>query len=529
MPAVSSGGIWAPAAMRVARNAASLAGKLIRTKLAGAARPVHAALEPVLASPGRQPIHPSAFLRQVRSGHRRWYHSSTAAAAVRRFVSTAAASSSSSVETNAARSRFLGTRTGRAVAQSAGRAPFAGALRPNLTGGALPRSAGGYGLGAGSARYFSHAPAAPAQVVQNVSQAVRAFWLSGQKARFDGPGARGEPRYRAVSTLQDESARALAENIGGCGRVNSAPAAAGSYVDFKLSPTVTSLSPLTALSCGFPYPSTTTTTTTNTTPKKTTKTKTTTTKTTTSPAANDATLLADGFLDVLAGDFARALRDLTATLADVRKLAALGDLPVTLERSSGSGGSGNGGPVLRVRFPGLDADAVEALVDDLGLTRGVVREDAAFTTATAAAATAAYDKAGGVGGVGGVGVSVGDMAALRFPHAPAGTPAAPDDRSAAAASDEASSSCVDADDSEVLELFAGFSEVEDNPWLSLSSSSAASAPVPVPSASAVDPEGYETMSLPPFGSDECGSSSAGEEGVYRFLEECNNARGQYRG
>ena len=47
------------------------------------------------------------------------------------------------------RSKFLDTRTGRAISQFAGRAPFASTLRPNLTGGALPRTAGGYGLGSG--------------------------------------------------------------------------------------------------------------------------------------------------------------------------------------------------------------------------------------------------------------------------------------------------------------------------------------------------------------------------------------------
>lgn len=304
------GGIWAPAALRVVRSAAYKATKLIRAKIAAAARPVNnAALEPVLVrNAPRQPIHPSALLRQQKS--RRWYSTNSTYqnidAAVRRFMSTGRLDTTARVD----RSKFLNTQTGRAIAQFTGRAPFASTLRPNLTGGALPRTAGGYGLGSGrvgGTRYFSHAPAAQAQVVQNVSAAVRAFWISGQKAQFDGLTARGERKYRSVSALQDETSRKMMTAL------RNAP---GSYVDFRLSPTVTALSPLAA---AFPYPS----------------------AGFKAQAFDATTLNTDGFLDVLSVDFARALKDLTTILADIKKLSSLGDLPIELEK----------GHTLRVRFP----------------------------------------------------------------------------------------------------------------------------------------------------------------------------------
>lgn len=74
--------------------------------------------------------------------------------------------------TKYSRADFPSSATARAVGRLTSRAPFASTLRPNLTGGAFPRTAGGYSLGggrAGGARYFSHTPTAPAQVI-NVSR-----------------------------------------------------------------------------------------------------------------------------------------------------------------------------------------------------------------------------------------------------------------------------------------------------------------------------------------------------------------------
>ncbi|KAI3323622.1 hypothetical protein HD806DRAFT_522749 [Xylariaceae sp. AK1471] len=428
--------------MRLARSTAYKATKLIRSKLVNATRPVNAALEPVFVrTQPRHPIHPIALLRQQKN--RRWHSTSSAYknidAAVRRFMSTGRLGEISRID----RSKFLNTQTGRAVAQITGRAPFASTLRPNLTGGALPRTAGGYGLGSGrigGARYFSHAPAAQAQVVQNVSAAVRAFWISGQKAQFDGLTSRGEKRYRSVSALQDEATRKMAA---------VSHHTAGSYVDFRLNPIITSLSPLTG---GFPYPS----------------------AGIKGPVSDAATLNTEGFLDVLSVDFARALQDLTSTLADIKKLSALGDLPIQLEK----------GHILRVRFPGVDADTVESLCDDFGLTRGIVREDADFDA------------------------DMGVPMALRFPYAP--DTQVIDGRGLLALTSPGGSLRSEDSFPSEHELFEGFSEINDNPWLSTS-----------------DPEGYETMSSPKSSGEHCSEEFEGLEGVYRFLEECDRAQGRY--
>jgi hypothetical protein len=53
---------------------------------------------------------------------------------------------------------------------------------------------------------------------------------------------------------------------------------------------------------------------------------------------------------------------------DLRKLASLGDLPISLPDNS----------TLRVRFPGCDADTVEGLCQELGIRRGFVHQDADF-------------------------------------------------------------------------------------------------------------------------------------------------------
>ncbi|KAI0409676.1 hypothetical protein F4802DRAFT_593314 [Xylaria palmicola] len=439
--AASIGGIWAPLALRLARNTAYKATKLIRSKLDSVARPVNVAVEPAFVrTQPRHPLHPAAFLRQQKS--RRW-HSTNATyrnidAAVRRFMSTGRLGDFARID----RSKFLNTKTGRAVSQITSRAPFASTLRPNLTGGALPRTAGGYGLGSGrigGARYFSHAPASQAQVFQNVSAAVRAFWISGQKAHFDGLNHRGEKRYRAVSALQDAASRKMA----------AAPHhAVGSHVDFRLNPIITSLSPLAG---AFPFPA----------------------AGVEAPTLEATTLNTEGFLDVLSVDFARALKDLTSTLADIKKLSTLGDLPIQLEK----------GYILRVRFPGVDADTVESLCDDLGLTKGIVREDPNYNA------------------------EMGVRVALRFPYAPDTRVAG--DRSLLALTSPGGS--VRSEDSfpAEQELFGDFEEIHDNPWLSAS-----------------DPEGYETMSLPSSGQ-RCSEEFEGLEGVYRFLEECDRAKGRY--
>jgi hypothetical protein len=444
-----AGGRWATAALRVlSKNLASTT-KVLRSKLAAATRPINAEIQPVVvrnaSGNGRQPVHPAAWLRQQKRVGK-WYSTGTYAnlnTAIRRYLSTGGRSGPTS-GSRFDRSKFPVSNTSKAVSQLPGRAPFASTLRPNLTGGALPRTAGGYatpGSGrVGGARYFSHTPAAQAQVVQNVSQAVRAFWLSGQRARFDGAGPNGEKRYRTVSATQEEARCRLA----------SVPRyVPGSFIDFQISPTVTALSPLgvacpfaTAEAFGMP----------------------------TKPEAGAATLNADGFLDVLSIDFARALKDRAAIMTDLKNLSELGDLPITLEKNN----------ILRVRFPGVEAEAVERLCDDVGVQRGVVKQDPDFDSSA--------------------GVSV----ALRFPFAP-------DEHCANTITSPGGS--VRSHDSETSELEDVFmDEYEENPWLS-----------------SPEPEGYESMSPPIYSSsgEHCSEDFEGLEGIYRFLEECDRARDSF--
>ncbi|KAJ4396841.1 hypothetical protein N0V93_001063 [Gnomoniopsis smithogilvyi] len=446
----SAGGALAPVVMRLLRNAVANTAKISRAIQTKLPQPLSKEVQHVtvrVSGSARQPIHPAAILRQSRRGVR-W--SSTASynrlnTAVRRFINTA----SNAVRANPAvdRTAFTKTNVGRAFAQFPGRAPFAHTLRPNLTGGALPRSAGGYAMPGsgrvGGQRYFSHAPASQAQVVQNVSQAMRAFWLSGQRAHFDGYGANGEKRYRSVSALQESTVRKMA---------NMPRIMPGSFIEFQTTPTVTALSPLAAaaaMAAATSYEF--------------------------KPEVDATTLNTEGFLDVLSTDFARQLKTLTAVMADLKRLAALGDLPITMEKNN----------TLRVRFPGLDADTVERLCDDVGVQRGIIKQDPDFDS------------------------SYGIPMTLQFPYAPDAAEHAESYTSPGGSlrSHQSELSSLEEDD-------AFFDEImEDNPWMSTPSQG-------------LDPEdGYESMS-PPLGSSEehVSEDFEGLEGIYRFLEECDHLR-----
>lgn len=326
------------------------------------------------------------------------------------------------------RAAFPSSATSRAVGNLTTRSAFSSTLRPNLTGGTLSRTAGGYGFGGGraGARHFSHTPAAPAQVVTNVSQAVRAFFLSGQKAQFDGTTPAGEKKYRAVTNFQEETTRKMRSHS------KNSP---GSYIDFRVNPTVTALTPLGA---AFPFGSA---------------------MTMSAPHLNT-----EGFLDVLSVDFSRALKELAATMNDLKRLASLGDLPITLEQKS----------ILRVRFPGCDAESVEALCNEIGVERGIIYQDDDFNQ------------------------SCGGDVALMFPFAPTSEHTL--------SSPGGSLRSQTGHDFEEIE-----DDVIDNPWL----------------------EGYESMedssehesayfSKPK--PEQNSSSYEGLEGIYRFIEECDNAR-----
>ncbi|UZP32701.1 hypothetical protein NXS19_000517 [Fusarium pseudograminearum] len=427
--------LWGPMARRLLRVAVAKTANVVRTKFVVMTRPLQNQLTLRTARVARQPIHPVAALRQQKRHTSRWFSSSAAQnvnRVIRRFVSS---------EPKAARfdrSKLPSSSTSRRVAQFSGRAPFANALRPNLTGGAFPRSASGYSLG-GSARYFSHGPAAPAQVVQNVSQAVRAFFLSGQKLRYDGLGPRGDRQYRAVSPVEDQAMHKLSAFS------NSAP---GAFVDFNISPTVTALSPLAA---AIPFASETS-------------------GFKAEAAAAGASLNTEGFLDVLSSDFGRVLQDLRAIDTDLRRLAILGDLPVLLEKHN----------TLRVRFPGVDAETLERLCDDIGIQRGVVGQDPEF------------DDAAGV------------PVALKFPFAPdSGKQPSISLRSLEGYETDEISTL----DEEYFVYGDILDDMSDNPWLA-------------------ETDGYETMSPPASSAIEQSEDYEGLEGIYRFLEECDQAKGK---
>ncbi|CAN8098677.1 unnamed protein product [Discula destructiva] len=439
----SAGGALAPVVRRLLRQAVVSSAKVLQGKLSQplANQVQHVAVRATVSA--RQPIHPLAILRQC-TRRARWSSSishNRLSTAVRRLVTTAG--HSGRVGPTIDRTAFTRTTLSRAIAQFPGRAPFAHTLRPNLTCGALGRTSGGYAVGSGrigGQRFFSHAPASQAHVVQNVSQAMRAFWLSGQRAHFDGYGANGEKTYRPVSSLHESSVGKMAS------MQHTTP---GSFIDFTITPPVTALSPLVApaamtanVACGA------------------------------NPEVAAATLNTEGFLDVLATDFARQLKALTAVMADLKRLADLGDLPITLEKKG----------TLRVRFPGLDAETVERLCDDVGVQRGIVKQDPGFSD--------------------GYGIPM----ALQFPHAPDATEGAHTCPSPGGALRSHRSDLSSFEDHEAL-----FDEImQDNPWLS------------TPPAEADPEDGYANMCRPDINSAEHVSEDLeGLEGIHRFLEECD--------
>ncbi|GAD96625.1 hypothetical protein PVAR5_5286 [Paecilomyces variotii No. 5] len=319
--APSSGHLLLPKVWRAARFAYEKAYRALRSKFPEQVQQAQLRLQPAYARiTPKQPINRAAAIRQARSR----YFSTRAAG---KFVNAAA--------TRGSTPSYQSSRIGSAVSRLTTQAPFATALRPNLTGGTLGRTAGGYAIGAGrvgGARYFSHGPANPAQVINNVSQGVRAFFLSGQRVRFDGIDPRtGEKRYKTVTALQDQTERRMAD---------IPRATPGSYIDFEVSPTITAFGVLGGLQ------------------KKQTSTE----------GFEQDTLSSEGLLELLSIDFARALKDFAAVLNDLKRLSALGDLPISLHGKS----------TIRVRFPGCDADTVERLCDEVGVERGRIVQDEDF-------------------------------------------------------------------------------------------------------------------------------------------------------
>lgn len=297
--------------------------KAVRSKLPEQSQQLSLRAQPAYARVARQPINRAAAIRQARS---------------RPFSTRAANSFISYIRSGlegGERAAYQQSRIATNVSRLTSRSPFSSTLRPNLTGGTLGRTAGGYTIGAGrigGARYFSNGPAAPAQVVNNVSAGVRAFFLSGQKVRFDGiDPISGNKRYKAVSKIQDQAER----------QMTAIPRTApGSHIDFQISPTITAIGAMAGAS------------------KKSTSTGT----------VESETLNSEGLLDMLSVDFARVLKDLTAVFNDLKRLSALGDLPIQLHNKS----------TIRVRFPGCDAETVESLCDEAGVQRGRIVQDEDF-------------------------------------------------------------------------------------------------------------------------------------------------------
>ena len=436
---------------RFARDKAS---RILRDKLPQVTGTVESEVQPIYACQTlkRGPVNRIATIRKSQS---RWYSTKRAVrSSLRQFSSSAPSAPKYD------RPALPTSRTSQAVNRLTSRAPFASTLRPNLTAGTFCRTAGGYSTGAGrigGARYFSHTPAAPAQVVNNVSQAVRAFWLSGQKAQFDGMSPRNEKRFKAVSALQDKAGQ----------RMRSVPASApGSYIDFRITPTITAFGPLCNIPTGSTY--------------------------------EQESLTNSAVLDILSVDFARVLKDLTITMNDLQKISGLGGLPLSLPNSA----------TLRVRFPGCDADMVNRLCKELSIRRGLVYEDEDFDSVNGTPMALRYPFAPTDTTVEGSSPSRGgdgrgrledaiDWQNMRSPRAP---------------------SCLDHSTRSISSHdFEEVEAVRENPWL-------------------LSPSGYSSLDGSDAGDGAAcfshGSANVlstskyeGLEGIYRFMEECDRARG----
>jgi hypothetical protein len=193
-------------------------------------------------------------------------------------------------------------------------------------------------------------------------------------------------------------------------------------------------------------------------------------------------------LDVLSVDFSRQVKELAAVLKDLQRLADLGDLPICYEHST-----------LKVHFPGCDAQSVETLCDDLGITRGVVSQDENFDS------------------------FVGTEIALMFPFAPSRTPSECDfyekpvlERQHVQANIDwtnmlSPSSPVLTEEDYSTHSEQSYDQVDDfgieepNPWLSVSS-----------------PSGYESLHTSEADSVDMHTplEYQGVEGMYRFIAHC---------
>lgn len=299
-------GLMVPLAMRALRNAVRKGFTIVRERLPKAGQELRN-LEPALARNVNR-IETTGRVGQKQARH---YFQNLSNSNHVRYYSTAGRHSTSG-------GAQAGSRIKGAVGRVTATSPFASTLRPKLNCGAFPRSSGGFSMG-GSARYFSHTPVAPADVITQVSQAMRAFMLSGKDMAYNR--RRGGHRSYVKGQIRAQLAAASTDSL-----------APGAYVDFRLAPTLSCLSPYDPVG---------------------------------SSSLDDTR---GGFLDELNADFTSMVSDISAIFQDLRRLASLGDLPITLVDAN----------TLRVHFRGCDAELVNRLCDEVGVCRGVVHEDERF-------------------------------------------------------------------------------------------------------------------------------------------------------
>ncbi|BDD54828.1 hypothetical protein MPDQ_002929 [Monascus purpureus] len=449
--APSQGHLLLPKLWRAAKFACAKAIKTAKVKLAVPGSKVSFSLQPAYARLlPRQPISRAAAIRQTRSRH----------FSTRTFVQTFRSGLYRDRAVHRAPSRVASN-----ISRLTNRAPFASTLRPCLTGGTLCRTVGGYAVGAGrigGARYFSHGAAAPAQVINNVSAGMRAFFLSGSKVRFDGIDPKtGNKRYKAVSRLQSEAERQLE------GLPRTAP---GSSIDFQISPTITAFGPLGGL------------------------------KPASANACEVKTLNSEGLMDLLSVDFARALKDLAAVLNDLKRLATLGDLPIILQDRS----------TIRVRFPGCDSETVERLCDEVGVERGRISQDEDFEGRIGADLALLFPFAPSVAAS--PEAECFSLEEVLHPR----NPEEVDWRAMMSSEDQTKQSSCCLPDSADAPSFVDRELFGDNPWVTLSSGYS-SINISELGDRAFFPE------LSSAGIPDSNSDYDGTQGVYRFLAECDEA------
>jgi hypothetical protein len=248
--------------------------------------------------------------------------------------------------------------------------------------------------------------------------------------------------------------------------------AKGSYIDFKVSPTITAVGPL----AGIPRSPTIV------------------------ECEEESTLNNTVLMSTLAVDFSRALKDLAAIMNDIKHLSTLGDLPIRLENSN----------TLRVRFPGCDRDTVENLCRELNIRRGIVGQDEGFDQKT------------------------GTEMALLFPFAPSRTVSEVMYETEIRARPPKKAKRDHVDWYEMVSPTAtnspgishrsvtsdelGFEEMVENPWLSSPSGYSSLHPSEDDVAALFQPQ---RQHLP---TQSHATDYEGLEGIYRFIEECDGAR-----